>query len=1221
MKKTNSTSEDLYVVGIGASAGGLDALQRLFKSIPADTGMAFVVIQHLSPEFVSMMPELLSKHASMPIYTAEDKMTIKPNCVYLNRRNKNLHIKGHQLYLLDKGPAHNLNLPIDIFFNTLGEEFKEKSIGIILSGTGSDGSRGIKTIKGSGGIIMVQTPESAQFDGMPNSAIATNTVDFLLPPEDMGDILAKIPREKLVFEQQTDNADSNDVILKHILNEIHNYSGIDFSNYKPSTIQRRLANRLKILNFDTLKEYWDFLRVNSNEKELLKKDFLIGVSQFFRDPQAFETIQNTVLPVICQGKKATDTIRIWSAGCSTGEEAYSLAILFDEYIRRQKLNVDFKIFATDVESTHIQIAAEGTYYINSISEIEKRHLEQYFIKSGNKIQIIRRIREKIVFSKHNLLTDPPFIKMDFIACRNLLIYMNNKLQEKILQTFLFSLNKSGYLFLGNSETIPESLKRAFLPVDVKWKIFQSTIAGKYVVPTHKKDYSAYKTNQTYSHKPTPYFENRFKDKLESRIHKYLSQTYSPDAVIIDSNYEILFLSGNAGDLLSLQAGVFQTNLLDKLNPGLATIIRNAVQKLQKKGKDITIKNSIVKKHDAVFSYDITLHKISDITELNGAYLIQFSAPRKLTGEEVEITQYKPDELTQLQLKELEDELHYTKTELQNTLEELETSNEELQASNEELMASNEELQSTNEELQSVNEELYTVNTELQEKNTELQQVNDEFKNLINNTDIAVLYLDKHLNIRKFTPSIQALFDLHENDMGRPITHFASGFEEKDRLSIIEDAQKVIKTATPLQKEVRSKQDRFYLKRIHPFLTANKEVVGATVSFVDITKLKESEQELIAAKHKAEESERLKTAFLANMSHEIRTPMNGILGFLELMKEPDLDEESRQNFVEIVSKSAHRLLHIIDSILEISKIEAGSIKLHYAEFNLSKLLFELHELLLPKARNKGLEFRLKIPDKDLIIRSDRLKMESILSNLISNAIKYTETGFIEISAELQPDNLVIAVKDSGRGIHQAEQNKIFDRFYRVENNSTPYVEGNGLGLSIVSSYTEMLGGSILLKSAPGAGSTFSIIFNKKIIIPKTINKEETNEPISVPLNSDSNYTILIAEDDESNYQYLVQVLKPHANIKTIHVRTGKEAIEICRKKNIDLVLMDIKMPVIGGLEATKEILKIKPDLPIIAQTAYAFYNDRERALESGCMDYLSKPISPKKLIETVSKYLA
>ena len=853
MTKKKVTTEKLYVVGIGASAGGLETLQKLFDKIPEDTGMAFVVAQHLSPDFVSMMPELLGKHTKMPIYTAEDKMTIEPNCIYLNRHNKNLHIKGRQLYLLKMGPKHNLNLPIDIFFHTLGEEYKEKSIGIILSGRGSDGSRGIKTIKEAGGIVMVQEPESAQFDGMPNSAIATNTVDFLLPPEEMADILAKIPLEKLVFEKKQGAPDSNEMMFKVILDEIHTYSGIDFNQYKPSTIQRRLANRLKILNFDNLQKYQQYLRINKNEKELLKKDFLIGVTQFFKDVQAFLALRNSVIPAIYNSKKPTETIRIWSAGCSTGEEAYSLAILFDEYIRMQKLNVDFKIFATDAEPSHIQIASKGVYYINSITEIEKKYLEQYFIKSDDKIQIIKRIREKIVFSNHNLITDPPFIKMDLISCRNLLIYLDNKLQNKVIQTFLFSLNKFGYLFLGNSESLPESLKSNFLSVDIKWKIFQSTTEGKYVI--QKQKLKELIQNKSYKRKynAIPYSGSRFKEKLQTKIYQYLSKRYSPDTVLIDNNFEILFISGKAGELLSHSEGVFQTNLLDTLNREMATLIRNAVRKLDKEKRDITLKKTIVRKAEKAFSYDITLHKITDMSDLEGSCLIQFSPVKEITGEPVEIAQVNPDELTKQQINDLEEELQFTKTELQNAMEKLETSNEELYILNEELIVSNEELKSTNEELQSVNEELYTAITELQKKNTELQCVNDQVSNLLNSTDIGVLYLDGNLNILKFTPTFQMHFDLQESDIGRPIANFVSGFDEETRLGIINDAKKVMKTLRPIQKEIKSKKGKYFFKRIHPYLTSDGKVNGVIISFIDITEIKRNELKLTLLNHAVEQS--------------------------------------------------------------------------------------------------------------------------------------------------------------------------------------------------------------------------------------------------------------------------------------------------------------------------------------------------------------------------------
>ena len=447
-------SKDFYIVGIGASAGGLDAIQKLFDHIPSNTGIAFVIIQHLSPDFKSLMPELLAKHTSMTIFTAEDQLEVCPNCIYLMHRNKNLVIKGNKLQLLEKAPKHSLNLPIDIFFQSLGEEYKEKSIGIILSGTGTDGSRGIKTIKESGGVILVQDPLSAQFNGMPNAAIASGLAEFIAEPEAMANVLQQIPNLDLASEFS--NNQSNDEIFSNILDEIKIYAGIDFKQYKKNTLIRRIEKRMSLNNMDALLNYYQLLKASVSEIELLKQDFLIGVTSFFRDRDAFDELKRTVIPALFVNKLPTDTIRVWVVACSTGEEAYSIAILLDEYIQENQLRNDFKIFATDVDNFAVQTASAGKFNVGVASEIDKKYLDSYFIKNVDSIQIIKRVRDKIVFSGHNILKDTPFIRMDLVSCRNLLIYLNASSQQKVLSSFLFSLQRDGYLFLGSSESINES---------------------------------------------------------------------------------------------------------------------------------------------------------------------------------------------------------------------------------------------------------------------------------------------------------------------------------------------------------------------------------------------------------------------------------------------------------------------------------------------------------------------------------------------------------------------------------------------------------------------------------------------------------------------------------------------------------------------------------------------------------------------------------------------
>jgi two-component system CheB/CheR fusion protein len=865
-------TKDFYIVGIGASAGGLDAIQKLFDHIPSNTGIAFVIIQHLSPDFKSLMPELLSKHTSMPIFTAEDQLEVYPNSIYLMHRNKNLVIKGNKLHLLEKAPKHSLNLPIDIFFQSLGEEYKEKSIGVILSGTGTDGSRGIKTIKESGGVILVQDPLSAQFNGMPNAAIASGLAEFIAEPEAMATVLQQIPNLDLATELS--NNQSNDEIFSNILDEIKIYAGIDFKQYKKNTLVRRIEKRMSLNNIDALLNYYQLLKASVSEIELLKQDFLIGVTSFFRDRDAFDELKRTVIPALFVNKLPTDTIRVWIVACSTGEEAYSIAILLDEYIQENHLRNDFKIFATDVDFFAVQAASTGKFNVGEASEIDKKYLDAYFIKNVDSLQIIKRIRDKIVFSNHNILKDTPFIRIDLISCRNLLIYLNASSQQKVLSSFLFSLQKDGFLFLGSSESINESADE-FKVINQRWRIFKNIAKSK---RTPNFESPSLLTKELLSKSPKELMNRTLenaKDNTDLVYLKFLTKKYSPSCIFFDKSFNILYIKGDAGKYLKFPEGMFQSNLLKMLGEGLGVLLQTMVNEIQDSDKAILIKDNLVFKDQSPLSFNLYLQKVNEADGFNDTYLIHFEDTVIEIEKEIEFSKVQVSELNELKIKELEKSLIQNKNQLQYVVEELETSNEELQASNEELMASNEELQSTNEELQSVNEELYTVNFELQDKNRELNLLYNDINNLFDSTDVGTLFLDSELKIRKFTPSLQKHFELNEKDIGRSISNFAANFKEEVRLKMIKDAALALVEIGTIEDEFKDDFGHYYIRRISPFITIDKKVDGVVITFVDVTKLKNL-YDTLEAKEKLIEKESLynKSIIENNSFYVIKTDLEG-----------------------------------------------------------------------------------------------------------------------------------------------------------------------------------------------------------------------------------------------------------------------------------------------------------------------------------------------------------
>ncbi len=860
---TKNAPNTLHVVGIGASAGGLDAIQQLFDSIPRDTGMAFVIIQHLSPDYKSLMRELLAKHTEMKISTAEDGVVLQPNCVYLNQSSKNLVLEKDRLRLYDKKPHTTLHLPIDTFFHSLGKSHGEHSIGIVLSGSGSDGSRGIRTIKEAGGTIIAQDPHSAQFDGMPNSSIGTGLVDYILPPREIAEVLTRYPTQHRGLESIDEPGQENEVAFQNILGEIHRSSGIDFRQYRRNTLLRRIQKRMAVTNVERMRDYQTLLSTTPAELRVLKQDFLIGVTRFFRDRDAFEALRQA-LPDMVESRGHTDTLRVWVPGCATGEEVYSIAILIEEYVRRNKPELDYKIFATDVDQRALDAASQGRFHMNAESELDREILESHFQYSEDSIQVRKRLRERIVFSLHNLIKDPPFIRMDLITCRNLLIYLEPETQRKVLLGFQFALNRGGLLFLGGSESLGD-LEQYFEHVHRKWKIFRNVSEGKVIrVDTNPEErLRAYGGQGAAPPRVQP--RTAHKENREAVYHRHLSRIFSPDCIFFDNNYDVLFLSGKAGERISLRSGMFEGNLLRMVGSDLATVIRNGVRQVRSTGKKTVVRDFEVEVDGQTSVFDLAFHYMKSSAE-EDLFLVEFSRDRAPEPDALEIRSVPLDQVAKEQMEVLEQELAKSRQELQNVIEELETSNEELQSSNEELMASNEELQSTNEELQSVNEELYTVNSELQEKNKELELLSNDVNNLLDSTEIGTLFLDHDLRIRKFTPTLEKQFSLHPLDVGRPISSFASVFNDEVCALILKDCQRVIDTLEPSEKEILDKHGLHYFIKINPFVTTDKKIDGVVLSFVDISEVKRTESELKKARQRLENERH----FATDVAHSAAT---------------------------------------------------------------------------------------------------------------------------------------------------------------------------------------------------------------------------------------------------------------------------------------------------------------------------------------------------------------
>jgi two-component system CheB/CheR fusion protein len=740
--------------------------------------------------------------------------------------------------LTDQNHNLGLNLPIDIFFRSLAEDLGENAIGIILSGTGSDGTLGIRAIKGAGGMAMVQDEKSAKFDGMPKSALATGLIDFVSTPEKMGEHLEnflKHPFVKQKEEYENNNIEETDTFSK-ILAIIRTQTGVDFTYYKPNTIVRRIERRMSVNQLSNLNSYSELLSQSPSEAIILYKELLIGVTRFFRDTEAFDVFNKKVVPELFKSRKKT--IRVWTTGCSTGEEAYSIAILFKEYMDKYSIKADVKIFATDIDKEAIEYASNGVYPESIAADVSEDRLSNYFVKESNTFKVSDTIRQMVIFAQHNIIKDPPFSKIDLAVCRNLLIYLQPVMQKKVLSAFSFSLNSGGILFLGSSETIGD-LNNLYSVFDNKWKIYKSIQNAK--VGLISDLYVPSKTdnvNRRRFNTEEPVKINN--DDIINQIEKSLFEEFVPPSIIINKDYEILHVYKDVNKYLKVPTGKMNFNLNNMITKELSVAISTAVHRLQNEKKEIVYRDVTVE-IDGKEKYVTLRIKPYDLeNNIDNLVLIAFEENEKLISSKKEYSSYSHSESEKQRILDLEQELKHTKENLQATIEELETSNEELQATNEELIASNEELQSTNEELQSVNEELYTVNSEYQNKIEELTELNNDINNWFNSTNIGTLFLDLKLRIRKFTNSVKKFVNIIENDVGRPFGHISYNFKY-DELS--QDIDKVLDDLQPVEREVVSTNGEWLLIKILPYRTVENAVKGIVITFVDINKLKTAQLQL------------------------------------------------------------------------------------------------------------------------------------------------------------------------------------------------------------------------------------------------------------------------------------------------------------------------------------------------------------------------------------------
>ena len=1214
----------ICVVGIGASAGGLEAIGELLRKLPDSTGMAFVIIQHLSPDYKSMLSEILGKYTMMPVIQAQNGLRMERNTVYLIPPKFNMEVRDGKLVLHEYVQTHVINHPIDIFFRSLAREYESRAVAVVLSGTGSDGTNGIRAVKEQGGVILVQRPETAKFDGMPRSALQTGFADMSIGPDAIAEELTRISAS---LSSGTVGM-TNEELLNKIYSILKKASNINYTYYKQTTITRRIERRMVVNHVENLYAYVSLLRQNNEEAAILAKDVLIGVTSFFRDPECFEALKERVVKPLLANCTDGKTIRVWVTGCSTGEEAYSVAILFLEAMEETGQKQKVKIFATDLDKDAILAAGKGQYGESILEDVSAQRLGRYFTKKGSSYLVSRELRKMIVFAPQNVFQDPPFGKLDLICCRNMMIYFQNVLQKDLFAIFHMALNDGGYLFLGKSESV-NGCGDLFNSLCPNEKIFIHNAAGRapedmkvrYHIPLIEGDIEPPAARETAGE------QGHAAEELQLQ----LLEEFMQPCILVDEQNAIRHLFGDCNNFLRFPRGRADNDLFGTLTEDLRIPVSTALKTVRDTGRRVAYKKIAVRGERSEATISMAVMPINNRYGESAGYTAivlmeqgNFSAPKDAVA-------YDINSAAAQRIGDLEKDLAKSQSDLKSTVSELETVNEELQATNEELLTANEELQSSNEELQSVNEELYTVNAEYQEKLNEVTSLNNDISNFLSSTLVGVIFLDDKLQIRRFTNYVSKEFNILEQDVGRSLQFITYNFIN---VNLIDVCRQVASQLNPIETDVISVSGKSYFMRVAPYRTEENKILGLVITFVDTTLQSNDSREMgnmeLALK-KAQESNREKDNFLSRMSHDMRTPLNGIIGITQLMTASGELSPAVESQIQTVQEDGVYLLGIINDILESSRISMGNLGMHADRVNESEFLGRVLPMLQNSAEHKGVMLTSAIRGaKNRYLQMDENHVMQVLSNLISNAIKFTpEGGKVEFNVTVTdlPDGRVshsYVVADTGCGMSEEFQKRMYQPFEQDSLAQFRESGGTGLGLYIVKRFVDAMGGSIQCRSSVNGGTTFTVTAEFLMCEEAAADKESLTEAEERAILQGRR--VLICEDQPINAE-IAQRMLGRMGVACAVATDGRQGVALFDSQEsgyFDAVLMDIRMPVMDGHEATIAIrAKKRPDaqtIPIIAMTADTFSDDRVDCMNAGMNDCVYKPINMDTLYKVLCRYL-
>lgn len=1077
-----------YIIAIGASAGGLEAISAFFDYTPLDS-VSYILIQHLSADFKSQMVQILAQHSKLQVVEAVENVDIKANTVYLIPSAKFMSVEKGRLILLDKKDQPRPHMTIDYFFNSLAKERGNKAIGIILSGTGNDGSKGIEAIKQAGGIVLIQDPATANFKGMPEAGIATGLADRILSPEAMPQVIDDYVRDG-ILDLLTDEPPEqiNEEQLAKILTLIKGNLPLDFTDYKRPTIIRRIKRRMVSHNISKVGKYYQLLQGNAVEISLLANDFLISVTSFFRDPEAFKIIEETVIPAMIKNNN-TDVLKIWIAGCATGEEAYSIAILVKEYLNRHPKNIEVKIFASDISKAALDTASKGLYPESIIKTVSKERLLQFFTREGSDYKVKHEIRKLLIFAQHDLTKNPPYCNIDLITCRNLLIYLNIALQQKVFALLHFGLKEGGYLVLGPSESA-SVIKDGFNEISGKWNILKSTKTG------HAIRFDAFSSHSIGELKTTMIEVSKklsapvSKNELVDQVNSALLRESDHNGVCVDENLSVVQSFGNTKAYLKNIN--FNHNLNDLLPAHICIVFKAAAHKALKLNERVVLDGLNLKSPGKEKSklINIVLSPFEMAGSEERLLLVLFTESKTTAVEKNVIHVEDVNEVTREHVISLEQEVAQLKhtvavahERIASSNENMQSFNEELQSANEEMQSANEEMQSTNEELQSVNEELQTVNKDHQLTIDELTDLNDDLNNYFRSNINGQLFVDRELLLKRYSPGVVKHINIREGDIGRPLSNITTNIKFE---TLIADIRKVILNEVPITREAEATDGKVYQVMTMPYLKKNSEKAdGAIISFYDITELKKILQELDISNKSLDISNRSLdnsnksllrinadlNNFVFGASHDLNAPIMNIEMLLEILNDKlDTQDPEVMKLSGMMNKAVTNFKAIIKDLANVGYLESEDMDDSLESF--PAIFEEIKETLSEKIKLSKVVFHTSFRKKE--VRFAKKNLRSVMLNLITNALKFSSPDRIpevSIKTEKKDGFIVLTIADNGIGISNEEIDHIFKKYKRV----SEATEGTGIGLYLIRKIVNASGGKIEVECASNKGCAFKIYF--------------------------------------------------------------------------------------------------------------------------------------------------